>query len=286
MSQSESELQGLRVDASLEPLKARRLALLLRERIASGEIAPGSRLASEPALALEHGVSRVTVRRALYSLAADGLIDRRVGAGTFVREADAPKPIVADFANMLTHLVEMGRRTGVRLISFAYAQPPEAVAQALGLAAGERTQRSVRVRLIDGQPFSYLTTHVPERIGLTYSESDLASVPLLALLERSGAAVDRASQTISATLASPDVAEALALEIGSPLLSLTRVVFGPDGRGVEHLHALYRPDRYSFQMELHRAGADGDRRWSPVPSRGAGRDGEACPWAPSTVAEG
>ena len=60
------------MDPSLEPLKARRLALQLRERIASGEIAPGSRLASEPALALEHGVSRVTVRRALDSLAAEG----------------------------------------------------------------------------------------------------------------------------------------------------------------------------------------------------------------------
>lgn len=258
------------MDASLEPLKARRLALLLRERIASGEIAPGSRLASEPALALEHGVSRVTVRRALDSLAADGLIDRRVGSGTFVREPETPAPIVADFANMLTHLVEMGRRTGVRLVSFAYTQPPEAVAQALGLQPGERTQRSVRVRLIDGHPFSYLTTHVPERIGLAYSEADLASVPLLSLLERSGTVVERANQTISATLASPDVAEALGLEIGSPLLSLTRIVFGPDGRGVEHLHALYRPDRYTFQLELQRAGNASERRWSPAPARGAG----------------
>lgn len=274
------------VDPSLEPLKARRLALMLRERIASGEIPPGARLASEPALALQHGVSRVTVRRALDSLAAEGLIDRRVGAGTFVREAEAPKPIVADFANMLTHLVEMGRRTGVRLISFAYGTPPEAIAQALGLTAGERTQRSVRVRLIDGQPFSYLTTHVPERIGLTYSESDLASVPLLTLLERSGAAVERASQAISATLATPDVAEALGLDIGSPLLSLTRVVFGPDGRGVEHLHALYRPDRYSFQMELHRAGADGDRRWSPVPSHSVQPGRDATAWPSSAAAGG
>lgn len=264
------------MDASLEPQKARRLALLLRERIASGEIAPGARLPGEPALALEHGVSRVTVRRALDTLASDGLIDRRVGSGTFVREPDAPRPIVADFSNMLTHLVEMGRRTGVRLLAFAYVQPPEAVAQALGLKAGERSQRSVRVRLIDGQPFSYLTTHVPERIGLTYSEADLAAVPLLTLLERSGTAIERASQTIGATLAGPDVAEALGLEIGSPLLALTRVVFGPDGRGVEHLQALYRPDRYSFQMELHRAGDAGERRWSPVPCRTTD-SGEATP---------
>jgi GntR family transcriptional regulator len=258
------------LDAALEPLKARRIYLLLRERIASGEIAPGTRLSSEPALALAHGVSRVTIRRALDSLANDHLIDRRVGAGTFVREPEAPRPIVADFSNMLSHLVEMGRLTGVRLLAFSYGAPPEAVAQALGLDGGERTQRSVRVRLIDGQPFSYLTTHVPERIGLTYSEDDLASQPLLTLLERSGTMVERASQAIGATLAGPDVAEALGLEIGSPLLSLTRVVFGPDGRGVEHLQALYRPDRYSFQMELQRDGADDERRWSPVPAAARG----------------
>src|SRR5690606_28996053 len=98
------------------------------------------------------------------SLAHDGLIDRRVGSGTFVRGPDAQRPIVADFSNMMTHLAEMGRRTGVRLLAFSYNTPPETVAQALGLEPGERTQRSVRVRLIDGKPFSYLTTHVPERI--------------------------------------------------------------------------------------------------------------------------
>lgn len=253
------------MDASLEPLKARRIYLLLRERIASGEFAPGTRLPGEPALAAEHGVSRVTIRRALDSLAHDGLIDRRVGSGTFVRGPDAQRPIVADFSNMMTHLAEMGRRTGVRLLAFSYNTPPETVAQALGLEPGERTQRSVRVRLIDGKPFSYLTTHVPERIGVAYSEADLANQPLLALLERTGAAVERATQTVSATLATPDVAEGLELEVGSPLLSLTRVVYGPDGSGVEHLHALYRPDRYSLQMDLERAGDAGARRWSHVP---------------------
>jgi GntR family transcriptional regulator len=158
----------------------------------------------------------------------------------------------------------MGRRTGVRLLSFAYVNPPESVAVSLGLEPGERTQRSIRVRLIDGAPFSYLVTHVPERIGVTYSEADLASMPLLGLLERSGIVVDEASQSIGATLAGPDIAEALELEIGSPLLSLTRVVWDPSGQGVEHLHALYRPDRYSFHMDLVRTGAAGARRWNPV----------------------
>jgi GntR family transcriptional regulator len=122
----------------------------------------------------------------------------------------------------------------------------------------------VRVRIIDHEPFSHLTTHVPERIGTTYSESELASQPLLTLLERSGASVDRATQEIGAVLASPEVASALDVDIGSALIALTRVVYDARGRGVEHLRALYRPDRYAFRMDLARTGEPDGRRWSPV----------------------
>jgi GntR family transcriptional regulator len=251
------------LDAVSEPLKARRIYLLLRDRIVSGDLKPGERLPGEPQLAVEHNVSRVTVRRALDSLAQESLVLRRPGAGTYVG-TPAARPLVADLSNVLSHLVEMGRSTGVRLLSFGYGQPPEAVAESLHLDAGERTQRSVRVRLIDGQPFSYLTTHVPERIGLTYSEADLAATPLLELLERSGVIAERASQTISATLAGPEAADALQVEIGSPLLAMTRVVLDREDRGVEHLHALYRPDRYLFHMDMVRSGESGARWWSPI----------------------
>ena len=250
--------------STMEPLKARRLYLLLREQILSGEVEADARLPSEPALAQEHGVSRVTVRRALDKLASDGMIERRPGSGTFVNGGKTSMPVVADFSNVLTHLVEMGRKTGVKLISFAYVNATPALANELRLDPGERLQRSIRVRLIDGQPFSYLVTHVPERIGSSYSEADLASTPLLELLERSGLVAERATQSIGATLAGPDVASALDLDIGAALLSMTRVVFEPSGRGIEHLQALYRPDRYSFHMELERTGVDGARRWTPA----------------------
>jgi GntR family transcriptional regulator len=256
--------------AAVEPSKARRIYLLLGERIASGALTPGARLPGEPALAAEHGVSRMTARRALDRLACEGLVQRRPGAGTFVRGADDGRGsvvrVTADLADVFAHLKAMGRAIGVRLVSFAYGAPPDAVAAALGLAPGERAQRSVRVRSIDGAPFSWLTTHVPERIGVTYTEVDLAATPLLELLERSGVVAARASQAVGATLAGPEAAEALRVEIGAPLLSLTRVVYDAAGSGVEHLHALYRPDGFSFQMDLLRTtGALGNRCWSPLP---------------------
>ena len=171
---------------------------------------------------------------------------------------------MADFSDVLANLVAMGRETAVRLLAFDYREPPAAIARALKLDAGEKTQFSVRVRLIDGQPFSHLTTHVPERIGVTYTEADLAARPLLSLLERSGVQIERATQEVTAVLASPEVAAALDVEVGSALLGTTRTVFAADGSGVEHLSALYRPDRYALHMEMVRTEDAGVRRWATV----------------------
>ncbi len=246
---------------AIEPSKTHRLYLLLKERIVSGALAPGEQLPGEPALASAHGLSRITVRRALAGLANDGLVQRKPGAGTFVAGGKGAQPVTGDLTDMLAHLAAMGRDTEVRLLSFAHGEPPPAVAEALGLAAGERTQQALRVRSHEGKPFSLLSTHVPERIGAAFGAEELARTPLLTLLEQSGVVADRAVQTITATLAAPEAAAALEVEIGAPLLSLTRVVFDREGRGVEHLSALYRPDRHGFHMELRRAGSASGRYW-------------------------
>jgi GntR family transcriptional regulator len=162
---------------------------------------------------------------------------------------------------MLAQLAAMGRSTQVQLLDFAYVEPPLPVAQALGTAAGERVQRAVRVRHARKEPFSYLVTFVPTCIGERFSKRDLARTPLLELLERSGVVAERATQTISATLAGPEVAAALKVEVGAPLLSLTRVVFDVNKRGVEYLNALYRPDAHVIRMELTRQGRGTKRYW-------------------------
>jgi GntR family transcriptional regulator len=251
------------MEPGTELSKARRIYLALSERIASGDLPPGMRIAAEPTLAAEHGVSRVTVRHALDRLAREGRVSRRAGAGTFVA-GGAVRPVLrADLADVFDRMREMGERTTIRLLSFAYEAPPEAVAEALRLAPGARTQRAVRVRLAQGLPFSYLTTHVPEALGATYTEAELAAQPLLALLERGGVVAGHATQTIGAALAGPLVAEALGLEVGAALLSLTRIVTTADGRGIEYLHGLYRPDRFAFHLDITQSPACGSPAGGP-----------------------
>jgi GntR family transcriptional regulator len=247
--------------------KAKRVYLVLRDRILSGAVAFGAKLPNENELAEHHGVSRVTVRRALGELARERLIDRRPSAGTRVTYRPSPAPMTADISGMLANLADMGRRTAVELLSFEYVAAEGVAAQALGVTSDQLLQRAVRVRSVDGLPFSYLTTHVPENVSVTFTRQELASRPLLELLERAGVRVGHARQRISAGLATPDVAKALGLRTGSPLIELVRVVYDQTGRGVEHLHALYRPDRYAFEIDLVRSSAAGTKAWAPMTRR-------------------
>jgi GntR family transcriptional regulator len=255
--------------------KAKQVYMVLRDRILSGAVGFGAKLPTENELAEFHGVSRVTVRRALGELARERLIERRRSAGTRVIYRPSPAPMTADISGVLANLADMGRRTAVKLLSFDYVPAEGSVAEALGVGKDQLLQRAVRVRAVDGVPFSYLTTHVPESVSVTFSKQELASRPLLELLERAGVKAEQARQRISAGLATPDVAEALGVRTGSPLIELVRVVYDQAGRGVEHLHALYRPDRYAFEIDLVRSGKADTKAWSPVMrtnSRGAAKN--------------
>jgi GntR family transcriptional regulator len=247
--------------------KAKQVYLILRDRILSGAFQFGSKLPTEDELADLYDVSRVTVRRALGELARERFIERRRSVGTRVVYRPAPAPVTADISGVLANLAEMGRRTAVKLLFFEYVPAVGAVAQALGVGPDHLLQRSVRVRSIDRAPFSYLTTHVPEGVAVTFTKQELSSRPLLELLERAGFRVEYARQRIGAGLATPEVAQALDVRAGSPLIELARIVYDQSGRAVEHLHALYRPDRYALEMDLVRSGKPGTKIWSPVVRR-------------------
>ena len=245
--------------------KAQRVYLSLRDQITEGQLSEGETLPGEKRLAENFGVSRVTVRRALDALSQGGLIERQAGSGTRVRGQSARGARAAmDFNTLMPQLVEMGQSTTARLLSFSYGRAPDTVASAMGLAADEKVQIATRVRLTADVPFSHLTTYVPASIAQNYSENDLATTPLFKLLERSGVRIEEAHQTVSASLAAPDVAEALGVAVGSALLSLKRVVRDVDGNGVEFLSGLYRPDMFRLEMPLARVGTGNARHWEPA----------------------
>jgi len=258
-----------------EGAKAQRVYLSLRDEIANGLYIAGGSLPGEQKLAQLFDVSRVTIRRALKALSSDGWVERRAGSGTIVCDRrTAELPVAMDFSTLMPQLAEMGRNTTARLLSFAYGPAPAYVADAMTLSENDTVQIATRVRLNNGQPFSHLTTYVPENIARSYSETDLANTPLFTLLERSGVTINDAQQSVSATLASPDIASALNIAVGSALLSVQRLVRDSDGQSVEYLSARYRPDLFRLDMSLARVGDDTSRYWEPSISSAINRNKE------------
>jgi GntR family transcriptional regulator len=236
-----------------------RVYLLLRQQIAEGAWTSETAMPGEHELAEMHGVSRITVRRALQRLEQEGRVLRRRGAGTFA-QPPPPAKRQENLGGLLEDLLAMGLRTKVRLLSFEYVAAPPEVAAALELPAGSIVQKSVRVRSARGTPFSYLTAWVPEAIGRHFRAEDLAARPLLHLLDEAGAAAVRAEQVISARLADATVATQLRVEIGSALLWVRRQVRDGSGRVIESIEVLYRPDLYEYRIAMDRSGGVWDVR--------------------------
>lgn len=228
-----------------------RVYLLLRQHITEGAWPPEVPMPGEHELAETHGVSRITVRRALQRLEQEGLVLRRRGAGTYSRQPQPPKRR-ENLRGLIENLLAMGLHTKVKLISFDYVAATADVAEALELPVGTVVQKSVRVRSIKGAPFSHLTTWVPQEIGHRYRAQDLAARPLLQLLEEAGAQAVAAEQVISAKLADSAVAALLRVEAGSALLWVRRQVRDESGRVIEAIEALYRPDMYEYQIAMVR----------------------------------
>lgn len=238
-----------------------RLENVLRHKIDGGEMPPGARFPTEAELQAEYGVARVTVRQALAALTRDGLLVRRRGAGTMV--APPPKPRRSlKLTGFIEDLIAMGLKTRVRVLDFRPLSATPAVAAALELREGAPVWLVRRLRLAGGQPFSHIVAHLPGGVGERLQRRDLASTPLLRLLEtRCGLRLGSATQAIEATAADGYLADVLDVPIGAPLLSIERVVRTTSGRPVEYVRTHYRGDRYKYSVSLRR-GRPGASSWS------------------------
>ncbi len=254
--------QNTGVDPGIPTPLYHQIYLILRERIVSGAYDSATRLPTEFELVRDYSVSRITAKRALDELAADGLVVRRRGRGTSIVDRVAAEPVEANLSGLIENLLVVGLETKVDILDFGYIAAPPPVRAALKLSAGAQVQRAVRVRRYRGVPLSYSTSWVPDDLGRAYTARDLARKPLLALLEKAGCLIGSADQTVSAVLAEPGVARALDVPVGSPLLSVLRTVFDQRGRAVEHIAILYRPDRYQYRTKLARVRGPATRMWS------------------------
>jgi GntR family transcriptional regulator len=226
---------------------------LLRQKIEAGLLRHGAVVPSELDLAARFSVSRITSKRALDELATDGFVERRRGCGTMVCYTYEPKVLRAPLTGMLESLHVMGRETTVKVLALERVGAPKHVAEALKLAPGALVDRAVRLRLNQGEPFAYYLSHtIPLSKPITAKQ--LATQTRLDIFKSMDVRLHEVDQVLSASGASADVAQALNVTLGAPLLSLTRTYTDQHQRRIDFLQGWYRPDRFQYHMHLSTAG--------------------------------
>lgn len=231
--------------------KYRQVADALAARIAAGHLKAGDQVPSERVIADEMGISRMTARQALRLLAERGVVQPRVGQGTFVGV-----PVIQQELESLRGFTEeverQGRTAGSLLVEASRQLPDGEAAQALEIPAGTEVWRIGRVRLIDGEAVAVETTEVPVALAPGLIErADLARASLYATLRlHYGLRPATAEQTLAAGLAEPAVAQPLGLAAGAPVLRLTRLTREAGGRPIEHVRSVYRGDAFVMKVRL------------------------------------
>ncbi|MBV6321116.1 GntR family transcriptional regulator [Duganella violaceipulchra] len=232
-------------DASSLPLY-HQLQRALREAIAQRVLLPDDALPPERKLASDLNVSRLTVRKALDGLVAEGLLVRRPGSGNFISHTR----IEQNFSKLSSFSEDMrarGRRPGSTWLERSAGGATSEEAARLRLSPGDRVYRFHRIRHADDTPMCVEYATVPADCLPSPESVDKS---MYQALQRSGNRPVRALQRLSALLLSAEQARLLEAREADAGLAVERLGFLSDGRVVEFCRSYFRGDAYDFVAEL------------------------------------
>jgi GntR family transcriptional regulator len=237
--------------------------LTLRDWIHNGNYREGTQLPTESDLCETFGVSRITVRKAVDLLAADQLIRREQGRGTFVTGNDATPPLTGDMGQVLKRIDALAKRSEARNVKITQ-QPADAETRLdLQLEEGADVTCVSLVRVLQGKTIGRSETFFPSDLNVNVAAEEVSALSLVSILEQKGIEILSADQLIGATLADMQDATALGCAVGTPLVRINLIVFDANYRPVERHYAVYLADFYQHRIHLVREpGTLGGFKWS------------------------
>ena len=237
--------------ASFSPLYEQIKAMILASLQAS-EWLPGDAIPSEMELAARYAVSQGTVRKAIDELAAQNLLVRRQGRGTFVATHQEE-----DWQYRFLRLeTDSGEKLHLKnqFLACESIQSDARTAQLLKLKVGDPIIRIDRVQSSKGKPIVFEEIWLPEvRFkGLTLESLNAWAGPMYAFYEGQYAThMVRAEEKMKAVLANQVLAQYLEVSVGSALLSVERVAYTYGNKPVEIRHARYDTSDQHYDNKLN-----------------------------------
>ena len=220
----------------------------LRDEIEAGRWKIGDKLPSERDLANYFSVSRMTLRQAVQTLVDEGIIDRKVGSGTYISKQKVQEKMsgVTSFSEIIR---SQGKEPSSRTISYYIATPSKGEKKNLELLDQQKVLRMERVRYADEVPICFEIASIPYDLVKEYTKEEITHSFYDTLLLKGNLQPGRAIQTISAMLASEKVASYLEIKKGAAILRLQQTSYLTNHQPFEYVRSSYVGNRFEFFLE-------------------------------------
>lgn len=229
----------------------RQIKQLIMRSLESAEWGPGDIIPSESELAVRFSVSQGTVRKAIDEMAAENLLVRRQGKGTFVATHSDPRSFFR-FLRLAPTEGELPPSQSIPLECWR-AKAGADVARMLGLETGASVIIVRRLLKFADEPVVFDEIYLPGELfqDLTMDVMRASDKSFYSLFEsRFGVRIIRADERLRAVTADRVSAELLQVEEGSPLLLVERVTFSYGDKPVEWRRGFYSTQNYHYHNEL------------------------------------
>ncbi|MEN6314120.1 MAG: GntR family transcriptional regulator [Clostridiaceae bacterium] len=225
----------------------------IEEKIKSGFYKHGEYLPSESKLEAYYKVSRTTIRNAVQDLVDDGYLIIVRGKGTKVTSSKlSPRlPSLVSFTDIVK---QQGLKPSMPYIKVQQIYPAEDIAKKLDITTDEKVYEIYRVRAVDDEPITIHHSYIPGKYIENFNVSVLKEKQSLyrMLEEDYNIIIQMSEDNISAILADTQVAKALSIEKGYPILKIEKVAYDQNNNKVEYGQTFYRGDRWSQSIIMRK----------------------------------
>jgi GntR family transcriptional regulator len=214
-----------------------------------GSLEPGAAVPTERELALRMQTSRTTVRQALAELVVEGRLVRRQGSGTYVAEPKITWPLY--LASFTEQVGASGFTPSADVLGTQRLAASAELAHRLHVTPRAPVYKLERLRLADNWPIAVETSWLPaERFpGLTRLIRTHGSLHAI-LAGDYGISIQTGEESIETAPATPREAGPLRVDVGTPMLVVSRQNFDADGTPVEFGRTWFRGDRVTLVTRL------------------------------------